>query len=180
MLDLAVEKKLMSASDAERMEEFELNIFPTRAFLPKDSTHVKWLPAFVRESSSRATLSHDAEHFVLELVLIRHKDRNSIVRDAYDTSIRLRLLEHKIKLLEKREGSGMLIEGEIGSGKTTTLSRFVTTTLPKTATIYCTAGSPFDGGKFASTAFGVWWIIVLQYLHTKVGLSTAFYFVTWM
>jgi class 3 adenylate cyclase len=167
VLDLAVEKKFMDASEAEQLDEFELNIFPTRAFLPKDSTHIKWLPAFVQESCSRASQGDGSDHFVLELVLIRQKDKSAIVSDAYDTSIRLRLLDHKIQLLEKRRGSGIIIEGEIGSGKTTMLSRFVTTTLPKSATIYCTVGSPFDGGKYATTAFGVWWIIVLQYLNAK-------------
>jgi class 3 adenylate cyclase len=168
VLDLAVEKKFMGATEAEQMDEFELNIFPTRAFLPKDSTHIKWLPAFVRESCSRVSQGDGgADHFVLELVLIRQKDKSAIVSDAYDTSIRLQLLEHKIQLLEKHRGGGIIIEGEIGSGKTTMLSRFVTTTLPKSATIYCTVGSPFDGGKYATTAFGVWWIIVLQYLTAK-------------
>ncbi len=73
---------------------------------------------------------------------------------------RAQLLTTKIKLLEKREGSVLLVEGEIGSGKTELLRRFVHATLPGTARVVCTAGSPFD----RTSVLGVWKGIFRQLL----------------
>ena len=123
---------------------------PTRCFLPKSSSlSMKGLPAYVLETTKAEPdmMNHNADPMptLLELTLVRSREK--IQFQSHDTLLCFKLLDRKIRLLEGGNGAGAIIEGEVGSRKTTALCRFL---------VYCTAGSPFDGGCWARTAFGVW------------------------
>eukprot|EP00937_MAST-01D_sp_MAST-1D-sp2_P001500 g1500.t1 len=164
-LDSAVAEGLLRAEDARDAYEFELNVCGTRCFVPRgppaSAIDMKWLPHFVAEAGVPPPEQGPIE---LELNLVRRRDMAGVTSDA--CQLRFKLLERKIALIEDSVGGSVLVEGEVGSGKTRALARFVALTLPSTATLFCTMGSPF-----ARTAlFSVWWV-VLQQLVTTTQLS---------
>ncbi|CAM9218617.1 unnamed protein product [Chrysoparadoxa australica] len=166
-------------------DDFVLNIMGTRAFLPKEDYDIMWLPAFVSEariSGYRRSLQYmdrkriygreeDAFGDVVELVLTR---QNAILNvQSRWLNCRLRLLEHKIALINRHEGCVIILEGGPGSGKTALMSLFAAHTLPHSALIHFTAASPYHNQH----PFGAWAMVMQQFLdtHSKDKVVTEFY-----
>ena len=70
---------------------------------------------------------------------------------------------------DEDKGSVVLLEGDPGVGKSTLLEHFLSRMLPQTTPAYFTAGSPFNRKR----SFGVWAVIIQQFLDTHSGRSRS-------
>ena len=98
------------------------------------------------------------------VVLLVAPVRDAALMQSGTARIRQRLLEHKIALIHKKQGSVVIIEGEMGSGKTSILCGFLEKTVPsQRCKVLCASGDPFDGSK---TKFAVWYQALRSWLAT--------------
>ena len=165
----AVDAGMLTAEQAAAGPALALNISGTRSFVPRSTpgtppVRMRWLPHFAVEASAGSSPKPPSSH--IELNLVQSSDASVEASDL--ARLRFKLLEKKIALVERGEGSAVVIEGEVGAGKTTALCRFVALTLPKAVPIYCTSGSPFE----RTALLGVWWMVLRQQLDTHINAVT--------
>ena len=118
---------------------------------------------FGRCKSSIGMQGNSPRKKTIELMLIKEMEKLNVQNRV--GVVKRRLLEHKIRLVDEGKGGVIILEGEPGCGKTELLASFVARTLPNTSATYVTHGASFCGHV---KAFGVWGVIVQQFLDLRV------------
>ena len=192
---LAVSCNLLTPEEAASKLVF--NILGSRSFLPHENFDMRYLPAFIACAFDSDLGEEELEAAVgrqscnsqfsfsetipptrdrkmsclgggvkktLELTLIKEIEKLNV--QSRLCVVKRRLLQKKIRLVDEGRGGVCVIEGEPGCGKTEVLANFVARVLPNTAAVYFTHGAAFCGHV---TAFGVWGVVVQQYLDLLVA-----------
>jgi class 3 adenylate cyclase len=191
IVNLAEESGLLQQDDLSQSpaEKFCLHIQGTRAFLPieapsaqyadPDVPNLSLLPLCVKEACGAvhagSRLAGQAQplatYGVVELVLIQRVCTINIRSHLLQS--RMELLTSKLDLVVGGVGKVIVLEAGPGAGKTELLSSFSAKTLPHTARIHVTSGSPFSYSK----TLGAWGAIIKQHLDILVAqdFSTSEY-----
>lgn len=145
--------------DSISPSELQLQVQGSDALVPLLPLPVVWMAVFAVEIGA---ITQTIKEGTLRVNLVKRRDQGGL--QSLHTRATQTLLERKMELLARRQGSAALLASELGMGKTELLNRFVSGMFKKKTSVFCVTASSFQRGS----PFAVWAELIKAYLAEVV------------